>query len=289
MNPYALYIKCDGSMDYDSKNTGGVGFEIIFPDSVEKENIHESFGRYEGANIERIEMEGLISGMEYVIDLYEREANKLSNINTIIFITDRFRLSDNEGTNPFKIQEWRRNKWCNHEGKAIKNHDLLDKLDKKRKKLSEIAHSKIFIEYRPRKQNKVADKLAKAGKKLSLPDHSIAIKGLKVGKRKFDGNEIKYDMIRENEEIHIHVFLKTPVNKQWEISTEVCEGSNIGKKLKIYSDDKLAVKLQRRHEYKVKIKKVFSHHTEIYRTLKEVKNVAKNNAPNRLKKDLVKR
>ena len=30
MNPYALYIKCDGAMDYDSKNPGGVGFEIIF-------------------------------------------------------------------------------------------------------------------------------------------------------------------------------------------------------------------------------------------------------------------
>jgi hypothetical protein len=24
MNPYALYIKCGGSMNYDSKNPGGV-------------------------------------------------------------------------------------------------------------------------------------------------------------------------------------------------------------------------------------------------------------------------
>jgi ribonuclease HI len=280
MNPYALYIKCDGSMDYDSKNTGGVGVEIIFPDSVNMETIRKSFGRYEGANIERIELEGIISGIEYIIDLYGKESDKLSNINTIIFITDRFRLNDKEGTDPYKIQAWRKNKWCNHEGRAIKNHDLLDKLDKKRKKLSEVARSKVLIEYRPRKQNKVADKLAKAGKQFSIPDHTIAIKGLKVGKRKYDGSEISYDLIKEEDEIHIHVFLKTPVNKQWEISAEVCEGINIGKKLRIYSDDKLAGKLHRRHEYKIKIKKVFLHHTEIYRTMKEIKNVEREKAHN---------
>lgn len=273
MNPYALYIKCDGSMNYDAKNTGGIGFEIIFPDSVELENIKESHGRYEGANIERLELEALISGMEYVISLYEKDGEKLSNINTIIFVTDRFRLNDKDGTSPFKIQEWRKNKWCNHEGKEIKNHDLLDKLDKKRKKLADLARSKVFIEYKPRKQNKVADKLAKAGKQFSISDDSIAIKGIKVGKRKFDGSEINYKSLKEKEEIHIHVFLKTPLNKQWEISSEICETTNFGKKINIYSDDKLASKLQRRHEYKVKIKKVFTHHIQIYRSIKEFKNI----------------
>ena len=120
-------------MNYDSKNTGGIGFEVIFPDSVGLENIKESQGRYEGANIERLEIEALISGMEYIINIYKKNEEILSNINTIIFVTDRFRLNDKEGTSPFKIQEWRKNKWCNHEGKEIKNHDLLDKLDKKEK------------------------------------------------------------------------------------------------------------------------------------------------------------
>ena len=280
MNPYALYIKCDGAMNYDSKNTGGVGFNIEFPDFVDLENIRESLGRYEGANIERLELEALISGMEYVINLYKKEREKLSSINTIIFVTDRFRLNDKEGTNPFKIQEWRKNKWCNHEGKAIKNHDLLDKLDKKRKKLSVIARSKINIEYKPRRQNKVANKLAKVGKQFAIPDDSLAIKGLKVGKRKYDGPEIIYDSQNEKEGIHIHVFLKTPVNNQWEISAEICNGTNFGKKLKIYSDDKLAAKLQRRHEYEVRIKKVFSHHVIIFRTIKEFKNKLYTIAPN---------
>jgi ribonuclease HI len=259
-------------MNYDSKNTGGIGFEVIFPDSVELENIKEKHGKYEGANIERIELEALISGMEFTLNIYDKYSEKLSNINTIIFITDRFRLNDKEGTSPFKIKEWRKNKWCNHEGKEIKNHDLLDKLDKKRKKLSDVARSKVSIEYKPRKQNRVADKLAKAGKQYSISDDSIAIKGLKVGKRKYDGTEVKYNTLKENEEIHIHVFLKIPLNKQWEISAEICESINIGKKLKIYSDDKLAAKLQRRHEYNVKIKKVYSHHIQIFRTIKALKN-----------------
>ena len=272
MNPYALYVKCDGAMYYDSKNTGGIGLNIEFPDFVDLENIRESLGRYEGANIERLELEALISGMEYVINLYKKESEKLSRINTIIFITDRFRLNDKEGTNPYKIQEWRKNKWCNHEGKAIKNHDLLDKLDKKRKKLSVIALSKIYVEFKPRRQNKVADKLAKAGKQIAILDDSIAVKGLKVGKRKYDGSEIIYNSLNDKEDIHIHVFLKTPVNNQWEISAEICNGTNFGKKLKIYSDDKLAAKLQRRHEYEVRIKKVFSHHIIIFRTINEFKN-----------------
>jgi len=57
-NPYALYVCCDGAMDYDSKNTGGVGFEIIFPDSIGLESTKYSLGKYEGANIERLELAG---------------------------------------------------------------------------------------------------------------------------------------------------------------------------------------------------------------------------------------
>lgn len=271
MNPHALYVKCDGAMDYDSKNSGGIGFEIIFPESIGYETIKETYGKYIGGNIERMELEALISGIEYLIKYFQKEGEKLSNINTIIFVTDRFRLNQNEGTNPYKIREWRKNRWCNHEGKAIKNHDLLDKLDKKRTKLTQIARSRVEIEYKPRKQNKVADKLAKAGKKISIEDDSIAVKGLKVGKRKFDGNEVSYKSLKEKDEFHIHIFLKSPVYKQWEIAAEICEGKNFGQIIKIYTDDKLAIKLQRRHEYKVKIKSIFSHHVEIFKTIKEIK------------------
>lgn len=269
INPYALYIKCDAAMDYDPNNTGGIGFEIIFPESVNLENIREFHGKYHGANIERLELEAVLSGMEYVIKLFQKDAEILSAINTIIFVTDRHKLSDQERTNFFKIQNWKKNKWCSHEGKPIKNSDLLNKLDKTRQKLAATARSRVFIEYHPRKQNKVADKLAKAGKQLLTTDDSISIKGLKVGKRKFDGPEINYSSLTEKQELKIHIFLKAPVNKQWEINAEIVEGVNIGKKLKIYTDDKLATKLQRRHEYNIRIKKIFVQHIQIFRTLKK--------------------
>jgi len=270
-NPYALYAYCDGAMNYDSKNTGGVGYEIVFPDFVELENIQEFRGRYEGGTIERLELEGLIQGLDAVEKLYKKESEKLRNISAVILISDRFRLNDQEGTNAYKIKEWRKNKWCNYEGKPIKNHDLLDKLDKKRKKLSDITFSKVSIEFRPRKQNKVADKLAKKGKKQPIVNDTIAIKGLKVGKRKFDGAEINYKTLKAKDEIHIHVFRKTPVNDQWEVSVEICKGETTGRILKIYSDNELSAKLKRRNEYIIRLKEVFNHHVTICRTLKSLK------------------
>jgi len=49
-------------MDYNAKNTGGVNLEIIFPDSVGLESMKESIGSYEGANIERLELEAILRG-----------------------------------------------------------------------------------------------------------------------------------------------------------------------------------------------------------------------------------
>jgi len=46
-----LYIHCDAAMDYDSQNSGGVGFVIIFPDFMGLKNVEKIIGRYVGANI----------------------------------------------------------------------------------------------------------------------------------------------------------------------------------------------------------------------------------------------
>ena len=83
INPYALYVCCDGAMDYDSKNTGGVGFEIIFPDSVGLESIKHSLGKYEGANIERLELEAILQGMKEVVKLFLLECcrSRLKKLN----------------------------------------------------------------------------------------------------------------------------------------------------------------------------------------------------------------
>lgn len=269
-NPYAIFVRCDGAMDYDRYNTGGIGYVIEFPDFVELENVTEVIGRFEGANIERLEIEALISGMEGLIELYKYESKKLSNINTVVFITDRYALNDTDRTNPFKIKEWRKNKWHNHEGKAIKNHDLLDKLDKTRTRLHKISYSRINIEHRRRKENKVADKLAKEGKKQPVKNESIATKGLKVGVRKFKGAEVIYKTLKSESEYHIHIYRKTPVNDQWEVGVEICEGELLGKKMKIYTDDELAAQLQRRHDYLVVLKKIYTHHVLIFEQIKDL-------------------
>jgi ribonuclease HI len=196
-NPYALYVCCDGAMDYDSKNTGGVGFEIIFPESVGLDSIKVSLGKYEGANIERLELEAILQGMKEVIELFKNNNEQLKNIKNIIFTTDRYGLNDEEKTNPYRIKEWRRNNWHNYEGKAIKNSDLLDKIDKARKKITDNTFCSVEIIYRRRKFNKVADKLAKDGKKQPIIKTNIALKGIKIGRRKYDGIEVDYDHLEK--------------------------------------------------------------------------------------------
>jgi len=270
INPYAIYVHCDAGMDYDSKNSGGVGIAIEFPESVDLEPIKFSCGRYIGANIERLELEAIIRGMNKVIDLFEQySSDKLQNVNTIIITTDRFGLNDNEKTSPFRIKDWRKNDWLNHEGKAIKNSDLLERLDKTRKRLSDKTHSSVRINYLPSKFNKAAHNLASKAKTKAIKLDSIELKGVKQGRRKFQGEEVKYSMLKEKEYYIIHIFKKDPVRDQWEISAEFYEGEFIGKKLKIYTTPEVERKLHRHHIYKLRLKKIFQHHVSIYKTLNE--------------------
>lgn len=270
-NPYAIYVNCDGAMDYNSKNIGGIGFMINFPDSVNLDPIPISIGRYIGGNIEIYELEALIQAMKKTLEVIEENFQLLKNIKNIIFITDRYGLREEDKTSAYKIREWRKNNWKNFEGKPIKNHKLLDELDKARKKLADKTFARVTIEYRPRKQNKVADKLSKEGKKEGLIMEKLAKKGHKIGKRKFDGSELLYSKLKVKDEIQINIFRKDPVQDEWEIWGEVCKFDMIGSKLKIYADDLLAKKLQRGNEYVVKIKSVYSHHIKIFRTIKKMK------------------
>lgn len=272
INPYALYIHCDAAMDYGPKSPGGVGIEIEFPDSITLEPIKFEIGKYISANIERLELEAIIRGMEEVLKLFEYQYDELKNVNAIIITTDRYSLNDNEKTSLFRIKDWRKNNWHNYQRKAIKNSDLLEKLDKTRKKLSDKTHCSVRIEFLPSKFNKAADKLSKKGKKKALTFDSIALKGLKQGKRKFEGEEINYSLLKIKDEFEVHIYKKEPVRDQWEISAEFFEGEFLGKKLKVYTDDELEKKLHRHHIYRVRLKNVFQHHVIIYRTFKEIKN-----------------
>ena len=267
-NPHALYINCDGAMDYGAKSHGGVGFVIRFPEALGIEDMPYSVGTYTGANIERMEIEALTQAFQKVLDLFTVYREDLKSISQIIFITDRFGLSDSERMSPYLINTWRQNRWKNFEGKPIKNHEQIDKLDKLRKKLSSLTYARINIEYRPRKQNKIADKLAKAGKKDGLLNTSLAKKSEKIGKRKFDGGEVIYRSLSEKQELHINIFRKDPVQELWEVWGEICCGERIGQKLKFYADDILAGKLHRGNEYVIRVKIVHRFFVEIFKATK---------------------
>lgn len=278
-NPYALYVNCDGAMDYDSDSSGGIGFIITFPDFIPIDPIKTSIGIYMGGNIERLELEALIQAMRETIDVYRAYGPELRRINKIIFVTDRYGLKEDEKTSPYKIAAWRKNGWRNFEQKPIKNHELLDELDKTRLKLSKEARVTVSIEYRPRKQNRGPDKLAKTGKTTGVPIEKLSKPGEKIGRRKFDGPEIKYVVLKARTQLHVHVFRKDPVQDQWEVWVEIVDGGYKGCKLKIYADDLLSKKLKRRNEFVVKIKSVFTHHVSIYQTLRRIRNTKAQDIP----------
>lgn len=268
----AIYIHCDGSMIYNAKSSGGIGFVVKFPDSMDLEDIRDSEGIFEDANIERLELHALIKGMEFLLNYLKSNTPDISRISQVILITDRFDLQDENRTNPFKIKEWRSNHGKNFEGREIKNWELLNKLDKTRNKLSQKARKTVRIQYRKRKFNKEADKLSKEGRKEGLADRSIAIEGHKIGRRKFDGPEINYKLFFPKEEVTIHVFRKRFLKEQWEVNAEICSDKKKGWKLKIYTDYELQEHLQRGNIYNVVIKNVFSHHIEIDEVIKNIKN-----------------
>lgn len=164
----------------------------------------------------------------------------------------------------------RKNNWKNFEGKPIKNHELFDKLDKLRKKISVQTGCRINIEYWPRKKNKVADKLAKAGKNLGGNNSSLSKKGEKIGKRMFDGAELKYSRLQIGMELHIHVFRKDPVQTEWEVWVEIIHGELLGHKLKIYAGNELTAELKRRNKYIIKVANVFRYHITIEKNIKRL-------------------
>jgi ribonuclease HI len=267
----AIYIRCDAGMDYKPKSPGGIGVVIEFPEFINLEPIQFEYGKYLGAGIERLEIEAIIKGMEELMSLFSSLKDNLKSVTRIIVVTDRFGLSDENKTSAYAIRDWRKNKWKNFEEKSIKNQDLLDKLDKTRNKLSATTYCNVKIQFQPRRHNKVANKLSHIGKKKFIQDKSIEVKGIKQGRRKFDGEEIKYSLLKPKEEYIIHVFKKDPVSDQWEIHAEFFDGEFTGRKIKIYTDNKLERKLHRHHIYKVRIKSSYRYHIVIYKTIKEIK------------------
>jgi len=255
----------------NTKSSGGIGYIIKFPDEFELDDFSDFEGTFEHANIERLEILALIKGMEGFIKWISKNHINLTPVTKIILITDRFDLQDGNRTSPFKISEWRKHAGKNYEGKEILNWDLLNKLDKTRTKLKKLTWKSIRIEYKKRKFNREADKLSKKARQIGIPKKEIDIVGHKIGRRKFDGQEVSYKNLMPNETINIHVFRKRPIKEQWEIHAEIISGNAIGRRIKIITDHILQEKLQRGNLFFVRIKTVYTFHVEIFRAIKKLK------------------
>ena len=268
--PDVININTDGAMDLDTKQTGGTGFVIVFPELSEIPTIKESFRR-DNQDIHRLEMIAIFEAMETLIKWIKNNGRESLGSSRVIIHTDRISIIDDGLLNPWKISEWRRNDWRNHEGKPIKHKDLLDQIDKSRKKLRNMLRGSVEILYVRRKHNKQADKLSKKGKKGETRNRKIITeKNQKVCKRLFDGEEIKYKELGIGDQLEIRIYKKDPVQKEYEIIGEISDGEHFGKKIKIYVDFMQELELHRHHFYKVEIKEVCKRHVWIREDFEEV-------------------
>lgn len=156
----AILVFTDGARDRDPKQTGGTGFVIKFPHFLCLPDVQESFRR-DGQGIHRLEMIAILEALDWLNMWVKKNGELIKNVSGVIVSTDRFSVT--ELVNSWKISACRRQGWKNHEGKPIKDSDLLDTIDKSRTKLRKTIHGTIEINYLRRKHNKEADKLSKRG------------------------------------------------------------------------------------------------------------------------------
>ncbi len=262
-NPYAIHIRCDGAMDYDSKQTGGVGFVIEFPDSTNLPSVEVDI-RIDGEGIHRLELNAVVEGMKELLKFQKENNSLLKEVSGVVIHSDRASITDAGLTNPYRIQAYRKAGWRTHEDKPVKQKELLDAIDKGRKKLSSVIPGRIEIIYTRRKQNKVADKLAKKGKRGLKSSKSILKRRKpKIASRLLGGEEIKYNLLSVGEILDVHTFYKDPVQEEYELRVEVLDGDHTGKTLKIYISKEEEISFHRKHVYRIEITEVKTHHARI--------------------------
>lgn len=268
-NPRAIRIECDGAMEYDSVQTGGNGYIIIFPDFFGLEPIAKSI-RNDKQGIHRLEMISIFEAMEELLAFGKRNPGIIQRAEAVEIYTDRISVTDENQTNPYRIKEWRKADWKNHEGKDIKNYDLLERIDKTRLKVMGAIMGRVSINWIPERKNKAADKLSKFGKITSVTGRRIiAEKRRSVAPRLFSGQEVKYSKLTHRDTLELRLYAHEYIRTQYEASFEVCSGILRGQVVKIYIDEEQKATIHKHHFYLIEVKEVFRNHiTAIF--LKEI-------------------
>lgn len=267
-NDNAIEVYTDGAMDRDTRQTGGTGFVVRFPDCIDIPNIEESFRR-DNQGIHRLEMIAILEAMVTLNKWLKINSTHAKDISNILFHTDRHSLT--ELLNPWRVSGWRRRGWKNHEGKPIKDKDLFDNIDKLRKKLSDKIGGRVEIVYVRRKYNKEADGLSKRGKTGFEKNKLIVDAKLsKISRRLFDGDEITYSELSAGDNLDVRVYRKDSVQKEFEVLGEISDGEHFGKKIRIYVSFVDELELHRHHYYRVTVKEVRKHHIRIMSDFEEI-------------------
>lgn len=246
-------------MDYDPKQTGGNGFVIEFPESIDRAPLTK-FIRNDGQGIQRLEMISMVEAMEELLRFDKNNPGIVRQAAGIEIYTDRLAITDGGLTNRFRLNEYRKNGWRNHEGKSIKDSELLNRIDKTRTKLEKIVGGRVEIKYEREKKNKIADKLSRDGKKAEkIEGKMFAKKQTRVIKRKFNGVEIIYPDIN-TKTLNARLYKWEPVGNQVETTFEIMAGKFREKKIKVYVTFEQKANLKRGHNYKIVINEIFRHH-----------------------------
>lgn len=262
-NPYAIQVHCDGAMSYDKHQTGGNGFHIEFPESIDKEPISSSI-RNDHQGIHRLEMISILEAIEELLSLEKNEPGVLRKAGSVEIFTDRHSVTDGTNLNPYKVQGWRKNKWKSHEGADIKNSKLINDLDKARIKLAKAVGGRVSISYKKEKLNKTADKLSKIGKTVSNRGRKIIQKKRRnVIKRLFDGPEVKYSDISSEVRITARVYAWELISDDVEVCFEIFSRKHKGMIIKARVNQDQKLELHRGHIYYLRIAKVHRYHVTI--------------------------
>lgn len=262
-NPYAIQVHCDGAMNYDRHQTGGNGYHIEFPESIDKEPIFKSI-RNDQQGIHRLEIISILEAITELILLDKKEPGILRKAGSVEIYTDRYSVTDTTTLNAYRIKGWRKNKWNNYEGAAIKNSKLIDELDKARTKLRNLVGGYVAISYRKEKLNKIADKLSKQGKTTTNRGRKIVEKKKRnVIKRIFDGDEITYTDLSSGKRLNVRVYAWEVIKTEVEVCFEITSREFRGMIIKSRVSHAQKANLHRGHMYSIKIADVCRHHVTI--------------------------
>lgn len=266
-NPYSIKIRCDGAMNLDKNQTGGNGYYIEFPDALNLEPLFGSL-RNDGQGIHRLEIISIIEAIKRLLNFIKQNPEIRKSLSGVCICTDRYSIPNL--VSPWSIQKYKRNKWKTNDGKAVKDRDLLEELDRLIKKLSIESRGMVEIKWVPEKYNKTADKLSKSGKK-DIPSRRTTKKNRRFAKRIFNGPEVNYETLKSGDEITIHVYSWEPIQNEFEIVGEILGKKNLGKKLKISVTQEDKNKFHRKHFYEINISEVYKSYIKIKR-IKEIEN-----------------